>query len=104
MSEKAGRAEYKEVVTIAKKFAEVKYPIIIRRRKIAEDGYCTLTENKFIIQINRNLPYYVAMEVVLHETAHAMAWNKDKDDHGPNWGRAYSKIYRVFLRVYYDKK
>ena len=55
----------------------------------------------FIIQINRDLPYHFAIETLLHECAHAMAWDKDQQDHGLNWGKAYSKIYRIYLKEFF---
>jgi hypothetical protein len=38
-----------------------------------------------------------AVDTLIHELAHAVAWDKDDIDHGPKWGVAYSKVYRLYL-------
>jgi hypothetical protein len=62
------------------------------------DGVCVYLESRFVIQINKSFPEFYAVEVLLHEYAHALAWGKDKDVHGHNWGIAYSMVYRSFLQ------
>jgi hypothetical protein len=98
-------ADFRKAVSICKKFSKCTCPIYVRRSKISDnlDGYCTKLTNRFEIRINRQLPLYVSVDVLLHEVAHAMAWDKDIDDHGDNWGKAYSKIYRIFLREYFGE-
>ncbi len=64
------------------------------------DGDCTLNRKKgsFLVRIEKSLSETAAIETLLHEVAHCLAWDKDYDeDHGPSWGKAYSVVYRKFL-------
>ena len=61
------------------------------------DGSCQFVDNHFLVKVNRLLDEYHSIDVLLHEVAHVVAWEKDEDVHGRNWGLAYSKIYRKFL-------
>ncbi len=90
---------FREVATFFKNSNLVEEPISVRRVKIKSgiDGLCEKKDNKFIIKINPNLTENYSIDVLIHEVAHAVAWGKDADIHGPNWGRAYSRVYRLFL-------
>lgn len=92
------------MVVFFKKNNLAEKPIIVRRVKLSPslDGQCDLKENKFIIKINRNLSENYSIDVVIHEIAHAVAWEKDADVHGTNWGKAYSKVYRLFLENFIE--
>lgn len=77
------------------------FPVEIRRLKISNnlDGDCQFKNNKFVIRINRNLLEHEAVETVIHEFAHVIAWEKCKSEvHSNEWGKAYSLIYRTFLK------
>lgn len=75
------------------------YPICTRRTRMPRgfDGDCSLNRGKFIIRIDSSLPEYYAIDVLLHELSHCLAWEKEEDIHGPSWGVAYSEIYRKYL-------
>lgn len=79
-------------------------PFHVRRLELGTklDGSCEEKGPRFLIKINKNLPANHAIDVLIHEVAHAAAWKKDKDIHGINWGKAYSKIYRIFLKEFCD--
>jgi len=67
------------------------------------DGDCHLNKNRFTIRIERNLPAFYAIEVLIHEMAHCLSWTTDHDEyHNDSWGKAYSKVYRKFLEWYND--
>lgn len=77
------------------------FPIQVRRVRLCKgiDGDCQLKNEKFIIRINRNLNENQAIDTLLHEIGHCLAWDEDNDEfHGPNWGAAYSVVYREFLK------
>lgn len=95
---------YKRVVIFFKENNLAGKPILVRRVSLnaSLDGQCELKDNKFLIKINRNLPENYSIDVVLHEVAHAVAWEKDSDIHGNNWGKAYSKVYRLFLENFIE--
>lgn len=90
---------FREVADYFKTCNLVDEPISVRRVKIREglDGLCEKKNNRFTIKINPNLNENYSIDVLIHEVAHVVAWDKDSDIHGPNWGRAYSKVYRLFL-------
>lgn len=93
----------KYFLKVAKFFKNtLKQKISVRRINLQTniDGLCEKKDNKFLIRINKNLPENHAVDVLLHEIAHAVSWEKDKDIHGTNWGKTYSKIYRMFLKEF----
>ena len=93
---------YKKLVVFLKK----KYPdqrVNIRRTTVPAkfDGMCEQKkDNSFTIRIDKNLPEYYSIDVLLHEFAHVLSWSKDKNVHGNNWGIAYSKVYRAYLEEF----
>jgi hypothetical protein len=97
---------FREVANFLKNSNLIVDFISIRRLKLREglDGLCEKKDNKFIIKVNSNLNENYSIDVLIHEFAHAVAWDKDADIHGPNWGKAYSKVYRVFLEKFIDSE
>lgn len=95
---------YRRVATFFKNSNLAERPLVIRRIKLKAslDGQCEIKDGVFLIKINRNLSENYSIDVVIHEVAHAVAWDKDCDVHGPNWGRAYSKVYRLFLENFIE--
>jgi len=61
-------------------------------------GYAHLTKgNKFVVAVNRHLPYWAKAEVLVHEWAHVLTWlGNDSDMHGEEWGLNYARIYQAF--------
>ena len=90
---------YYNVVRFFKKNLPPNMPVKVRRVKLSDklDGDCQHQGKHFLIRINRKFPEYYAIEVFLHEWAHALAWDETKDAHCDEWGKAYSKVYRMFL-------
>lgn len=77
----------------------------VRRLKLSDrlDGDCQFKKDRFLIRINRLLPEHEAVEVVLHEWAHTLAWDLcQADHHCDEWGKAYSRVYRAFLKEFLD--
>jgi hypothetical protein len=93
---------FRKVVKFLKESNLVEKQISIRRCKLGKgfDGLCELKNNGFLLRIDKNLPENHSVDVLIHEFAHAVAWGKDTDVHGPNWGKAYSKVYRLFLEKF----
>jgi|LakMenE01Jun11ns_1017448.scaffolds.fasta_scaffold9901226_3 Zn-dependent peptidase ImmA (M78 family) len=92
---------YRKLICFLKKSYPQTYPVSVRRLKLTEDydGFCQFKGTHFLISINRKLPEHEAIETLLHEYAHVIAWDKCKfDDHCNDWGVAYSRIYRAFLK------
>jgi hypothetical protein len=98
--------QYHELIRILRKKCPLAYPIQVRRVKMEEFGWCEKRNRRFYIFINRKLGQNMAIETLIHEWSHALAWNHlhDKMDcdeldrrcHDAEWGVAYSKVYRIF--------
>lgn len=95
---------YNQIVRLLKKLCPVDQSVNVRRVPLPDDldGDCQLKNGKFLIRINKNLPEHEAIETFLHEYAHAHAWDETKDDHSDEWGKAYSRLYRVFLKEVFN--
>ena len=63
------------------------YPALISRKK----KHC------IVIEIEESLTGQEAIDTLIHEYAHAVAWNRRGSDHGPAWGEAYSRCYRAVV-------
>jgi hypothetical protein len=68
------------------------------------DGDCRFKNNKFLIRIEKKLPEYYAIDVLLHEISHVLSWEKEYDFHGIIWGKSYSVVYRKFLEWLENEK
>lgn len=80
-------------------------PVKVRRRKLDDCwGYCALYRegdsdngkpHYFLIVIDNRISKDLVAETLVHEWAHAVAWQEGKnvDDHGPEWGVTYARIY-----------
>lgn len=96
---------YRRVVIFLKKKFPQKYPVSVRRTAISNlyDGDCSIKNKTFKIRINKKLPEYAAIDTLLHEYAHCVAWDKCScEEHCNEWGKAYSKLYRAFLKEFID--
>lgn len=90
------------------------FPVSVQtgRRLRANDGDCARLGRRFHIRICKSLGDAAATDVLLHEWAHALAWNHALDvhaktslttdlefeamAHGPEWGCAYSRVYATY--------
>jgi hypothetical protein len=97
---------FRKVISFFRESDLVDKPMSIRRTKLRDglDGICEYKNKKFLIRVNRKLSENYSIDVFLHEYAHAVAWGKDDDVHGPNWGKAYSRVYRMFLENFIDSE
>lgn len=100
---------YRELVSILKKECPPAFPVSVRRTKVSLSicGDCILDKKKFHIRICNQLDEIQAIDALLHEWAHAIAWNhlhdcSNKNDHDATWGVAYSEVYNVYLK-YLDR-
>lgn len=72
------------------------------------DGDCSLEPSRFRIRVSPRLPEQFAIEVLIHEWAHALSWPRGRKrcsyrwqpialrgpiDHDAVWGRAYARVY-----------
>lgn len=89
-------------------------PVIVRTSWLPPDtlGECVRRKRRFVVRLNRTMNECQAVETLLHEWAHALAWNysldrmaRDPDvdrelfeaaSHDEAWGCAYSRVWRAF--------
>lgn len=85
---------------------------VLAGRQLPNDGDCSLAREKFRIRVSRELNESEAVDVLLHEWAHALSWEAclgtaaksrslspdefDRLAHGPKWGLAFSRVYLCF--------
>lgn len=91
--------KFLRLLCFLKKNIKLDHGITVRRIRMPRgyDGDCRLTDKGFLIRIEKSFPEHFAIDILLHEYAHALAWDKESDVHGPTWGRAYSTVYRKYL-------
>ena len=92
----------KEIVKGLRKHLPPAFKVRVTRFKVKEyAGDCALNLKKkqFSIRIHKDLNPDSAVLVLLHEWAHALSWAYDEtiDEHGPEWGVAYSRVYSCWL-------
>lgn len=90
-----------------KQFLTKSFPALkveVKRTKISKkfDGFCMFKNGLFKISICNQLKESEAIDALLHEFAHCLSWEKEKNEHGLQWGKAYSIVYRAFLKWYRD--
>lgn len=105
---------FEDVLALLRDLLPPERPVIVRRglKLTNVDGDCLRTACRFRIRISRELPDRFAADVLLHEWAHAMAWDdalsravkRCRTDlefqrlaHGRKWGIAYSRVYSTFI-------
>jgi hypothetical protein len=104
---------YRRLVSLLKKKCPPAYPVSVRREKMSNfDGDCTLHSKKFFIRINKSLNETGAMDTLIHEWAHARAWNHLHDklsyeefeerSHDASWGVAYSEVYKIYEQHFFS--
>ena len=80
------------------------YPVRVRTRCIKDCGDTTFIDGRgavgglFSIRVNGRKPFDSRIDTILHEWAHAMTWfgaDANIEDHGPEWGVAYAKVYKA---------
>lgn len=103
---------YQQLIRVLKTQCPAAYPVSVRRVKLANlDGRCWKHGKQFHIQIAVHLDESRAMDVLLHEWAHARAWNHRLDTaaddeafnklaHDAAWGVAYAEVYVIYEAVF----
>jgi hypothetical protein len=101
---------YRAIIADLRRVCPPAFAVSVRRVKLSNyEGRCWKHGKKFYIQIDSRLDEARAIDVLLHEWAHACAWNhkldaavSDEDfnrlSHDAAWGVAYSEVYAAYER------
>lgn len=96
---KAARAMWRKAVRELPILVPARYPVVIRRVKLADLGdceFCLKPKRHFRVRINRDLPPLWALDYLIHEHAHAVSWHgMDEGDHQGSWESALGRCYRA---------
>ena len=100
---------YRRLVALLKDHLPAAFPVSVRRVQLSAkiDGRCWKQGKHFYVQISRHLDEGKAIDVLVHEWAHARAWNHRldaaKDDeafnklaHDAAWGVTYAEVYSLY--------
>jgi hypothetical protein len=103
--------QYRSILNSLKKHCSAAYPVSVRRVPLTQhEGRCWKHGKKFHIQIDSKLDEYAAINVLLHEWAHARGWNHRLDTatddeafnklaHDAAWGVAYAEVYALYEKI-----
>lgn len=99
---KGSFGSFKSVVQMLREDLPPAFPVTVNRCKVSSEiaGDCAKKGERFIIRISSGLEEDAAILILMHEWAHALAWTFERAgvrDHGPEWGVAYSRVYRCWL-------
>lgn len=84
---------------LKKQFPEIKFKVYRRSAPKGYWGWCDKNKKgEFIILIDKDTSYGGQVFMLIHELAHALSFDKDKhpSDHGPVFGMAYAKAWRIY--------
>ena len=92
--------QYRKLLSYLKVKLPISRKVIVRRMKLPQgsDGDCSAVRGKFLVRISNKLSDGMAMETLIHELGHCLAYNRHGNEHGIEWGKAYSLVYREFLK------
>lgn len=87
-------------------------PVKLIQRDLKECfGYCIEHDDKYLIVLHKSASYYVKIDTLIHEYAHAITMYegkyKDRDintQHNAYWGQCFSKVYRTYLKFANESK
>lgn len=109
-----GFDEFRRVVSRLRELCPTGKPVVIRTAWLPPTtlGECIRRPSRFVIRLNNRLDEQGAIETVLHEWGHALAWNYsldslakqpdvDRDEferasHDEAWGCAYARVWRTY--------
>jgi predicted mannosyl-3-phosphoglycerate phosphatase (HAD superfamily) len=101
------KAEYRDRLLKMLNILEVKLPLpfsvrLVIRKLEEEHGYSDFRETpkrgrSFIIGICTGMESAQAEDTLMHEYAHCLSWFSTQEDHGPEWGVAFSRVYRAII-------
>jgi hypothetical protein len=112
LAKRPGYGFFAFVLAALREHLPTPFPTAVLTSKVPPniDGFCVRRPSKFVIQLDRRLTCEAAVQCLIHEWAHARAWNHriDQTDpatlspeefeglcHGPEFGAAYAEAWRL---------
>ncbi len=92
-------------------------PVVVRGAYLPEDtlGQCIRRQHRYVVLLSYRMKEQQAIDTLLHEWAHALAWNYaieelgkrddlDEDEfqrlaHDEVWGCSFSRVYRAYREL-----
>ena len=105
---------FRSVLAVLRETCPPAKPVIVRTSWLPQTvlGECIRRPERYVIRLNDTMPENIAVETLLHEWAHALAWNFSLDQlaraldvdreeferasHDEAWGCAYSRVWRAY--------
>lgn len=89
------------------------FPTLLRVEQLPHggsgfEGETYLQRGRLMIRVHKNRPLWIAVEILLHEYAHAMTWRhakieclrgEDGGAHDDEFGLAYARLYRHYYHM-----
>ena len=112
-----GWQEFRGVLAGLRAQCPTAMPVVVRTSWLPNTilGQCIRRRHRFVVRLNDQMGEPQAVECLLHEWAHALAWNYsldrlskmpgvdpvvfDRACHDEAWGCAYSRVWRACLEV-----
>ena len=112
-----GFGTFKRVLDHFRGFCPTPKAVVVRSSWLPDGtlGECVRRSQRFVIRLSDTLDENMAIEVLCHEWAHALAWNYaleavggqpnpdpeqfEAEAHGEAWGCAYSRVWREYLTL-----
>ncbi len=106
--------DFQQVLASLRVLVPTPLPVIVRTSRLPADRYgeCINMGGHFLVRIARDCSEPEAIDTLLHEWGHALAWNYAMDrlgkfppesraeferlSHGPDWGVAFSTVYSAY--------
>ena len=107
---------FQRCIELLREIVPPAFPVDVQVTRVSRrcEGDCGREGQRFRIRISNRLTESAAIDVLLHEWAHALAWNYRLDKlsrsqsrsseqefdllaHGSEWGCAYSRVYQAFI-------
>ena len=114
---RASWSDFKATLADLRRRCPAALPVVVRMARLTDTilGECVRRRKRFVVRLNDRMAEPQAIDVLLHEWAHALAWNfavdrlinaPDTDPveferacHDEAWGCAYSRVWRAYLDV-----
>ena len=112
--QRTGWREFRDVLAGLRLQCPTALPVVVRTSWLPDTilGQCIRRRHRFVVSLNDGMDQPQAIECLLHEWAHALAWNYSLDKlarnpdvtreefeagcHDEAWGCAYSRVWRVY--------